>query len=160
MAEDELLEAANGGIVVGMDDSESARSALRYAIGEGARREVPVLALTVYHSASAWSREVSKILDEDRVVGEVQKAAKAVVDEVIAEERGKGVEVPDVRAGIRTGTPAEVLCRIARESVLLVIGDRGRGELASRLIGSVVLGVVTNASCPVLVVHPGDRQPA
>ncbi|NMO93590.1 universal stress protein [Actinomycetospora sp. TBRC 11914] len=156
MAEDDLLEAAAGGIVVGMDDSPSARVALRHGLEEGARRGTHVLALTVYHSQSAWAPQVARVLDEDRLVGEVTKAIQQLVDEVVAEERRKGNEVPPVRAGLRTGSPADVLCRISRDATLLVIGDRGRGQLASRLIGSVVLGVVLGAQCPVLVVHPGD----
>lgn len=154
MSEDELFAVASGGIVVGMDDSRSARAALAYALEEGARRDLSVLALTVHRSPSAWAPAVAKVLDEDRLVGEVQKAAQAVVDEVVAEQRQRGVVAPQVRVGLRTGIPDEVLCRVSQESKLLVIGDRGRGELASRLIGSVVLGAVTHAECPVLVVKP------
>ena len=156
MPDDDLLALATDGIVVCMDDSPSARVALRHGLEEGARRGVQVLALTVYHSQSAWAPQVAKVLDEDRLVGEVQKAVQKIVDDVVAEERARGKEIPAVRAGMRTGAPADVLCRIGRQSQLLVIGDRGRGQLASRLIGSVVLGVVLNATCPVLVVHAGD----
>lgn len=157
MAVQDLKAAATGAVVVGMDDSASARSALHYAIEEARRRQAPVLALTVYNSPSAWAREVSKVLDEERLVGEVQQAAQRVVDEVVAAERERGLEMPVVRAGIQTGSPADVLCRVSRDATLLVIGDRGRGPIASRLIGSVVLGVVVNARCPVLVIHPEDR---
>lgn len=158
MSEDELLAVATGGIVVGMDDSESARKALAYAIEEGSRRGLPVLALTVFGSPSAWAREVSTVLDEDRLEGQVQKAAKKIVDDVVAEQRERGIEAPSVRAGLRTGSPADVLVRISRDAALLVIGDRGRGEIASRLIGSVVLGTVVHARCPVLVVRPPSRS--
>ena len=157
MAEDDLLAAATDGIVVGMDDSASARAALGHAIEEASRRGTSVLALAVYGSPSAWAREVSTVLDEDRLVGEVQKAAKRVVDEVVAQERARGFEATAVVAGLQTGAPVDVLCRVSRQARLLVIGDRGRGELASRLIGSVTLGVVLNAPCPVLVVHATDR---
>jgi nucleotide-binding universal stress UspA family protein len=156
MAEDDLLAAAAGGIVVGLDDSPSARVALRHALREGVRRGTHVLALAVYHSQAAWAPQVAKVFDEDRLVGEVGKAVRQVVDEVVAEERERGHDVPRVRTGLRTGAPADVLSRISREAQLLVVGDRGRGPLASRLIGSVVLGVVLNAPCPVLVVHPTD----
>ena len=156
MAEDDLLTAATGGIVVGLDDSPSARVALRHALREGVRRDTHVLALAVYHSQAAWAPQVAKVLDEDRIVGEVGKAVQRVVDEVVAEERERGNDVPRVRAGLRTGSPADVLSRVSQQAQLLVVGDRGRGALASRLIGSVVLGVVLNAHCPVLVVHPTD----
>ena len=157
MAEDDFLAVASGGIVVGMDDSASARAALGHAIEEACHRQVPVLALAVFHSPSAWSPQVSTVLNDDRLVGQVQKAAKKVVDDVVAQERERGFEAPSVVAGLRTGSPVDVLCRISRDSVMLVIGDGGRGEFASRLIGSVTLGAVLNANCPVLVVHPKDR---
>jgi len=159
MAEDDLLAAAAGGIVVGMDDSESARAALAWAIGEANQRQVSVLALTVFHSPSAWSPRVAALINEERLAGEFERGAKQVVDEVIAQEKSRGVAIPLVRVGLRHGSPADVLCRLSRESLMLVIGDRGRGEVASRLIGSVVLGVVLNAWCPVLVVHPQDLRP-
>ena len=157
MAEKDLLSAAKGAVIVGMDDSLSARKALAYAIEEAGRRGTSVLALTVHHSASAWSQEVSRLLDEERLVGEVQKASQQVVNEVVAEARERGTEVPTVRAGVRTGSPADVLCRFSDDALMIVMGEGGRGKLASRLIGSVVLGVVLNARCPVLVVHEDDR---
>ena len=154
MAEIDLRSAAKGAIVVGMDDSPSARVALATALQEGVRRGTGVLAVTVYGSATAWSREVSMLLDEDRAVGEVQRAARRIVDEVVAEVRERGEAVPPLQVGLQTGNPSDVLCRLTRESTLLVIGDRGRGELVSRIVGSVVLGVVVHATCPVLVVRP------
>lgn len=155
MAEDDLLAAATGAIVVGIDDSAGARAALAYAIEEASRRQAPVLAVTIHHSQAAWAPRVATVLDE-RAVGEVRGAAQQFVDEVVAEQRERGVVAPAVRVGIRSGSPSDVLCRLSLRSLLLVIGDRGRGALTSRLIGSVVLGVVVNARCPVLVVHPSD----
>jgi nucleotide-binding universal stress UspA family protein len=35
---------------------------------------------------------------------------------------------------------------------LIVIGTRGRSGFSKKLLGSVALGVVTHASCPVIVV--------
>lgn len=157
MAEDELQHAAAGAIVVGVDDSESARAALAAGIEEGARRRLPVLAVTVYGSPSAWSREVSRLIDEDRLGGEVQRAAQRIVDRVVAEQRERGIEAPSVRAGLRTGAAAEVLSRLSQDAALLVVGDRGRGAVARRLVGSVVLGVILHARCPVLVARPPSR---
>jgi nucleotide-binding universal stress UspA family protein len=47
-----------------------------------------------------------------------------------------------------------VLSRLSEVAALLVVGHRGRGAVATRLIGSVGLGVVVHAHCPVLVVRP------
>jgi nucleotide-binding universal stress UspA family protein len=157
VSDEDLVEAARGAIVVGVDGSEGARTALAYALEEGARRELPVVAVSVFSSPSPWAPQVSTVLDEDRLVGEVQRAAHRLVDEVVAEQRARGVEAPRVRVAIRTGVPADVLVKVSREAALLVVGYPTRGPHVSRLIGSVGLGVAAHAECPVTLVpsRPG-----
>jgi nucleotide-binding universal stress UspA family protein len=151
MSDEDLVEAARGAIVVGMDDSEGARAALAFAVEEAARRELPVLAVSVYRSQSPWEPRVAHLLDEDRLVGEMKPAAQRFVDDVVATERERGVVAPRVTVALRTGRPADVLARISRHAALLVVGQRKRAH-GGRLIGAVGLGVVEHAECPVTVV--------
>ncbi len=53
------------------------------------------------------------------------------------------------------GRPADVICRIAGEEKfdLVVLGRRGRGRIASILLGSVSDRVAHCANVPVLIVH-------
>lgn len=157
MSDDDLVEAARGAIVVGIDDSEGARAALAFALEEGARRQLPVLAVSVFSSQSPWEPKVSTVLDEDRLEGAVRGAAQRLVDEVIAELRAQGVEPGRVRVAIRTGVPADVLVWVSRHAALLVVGYPTRGAHVRRFIGSVGLGVVAHAECPVTVVPPRTR---
>jgi nucleotide-binding universal stress UspA family protein len=53
---------------------------------------------------------------------------------------------------IEEGHPALVLVGEARYADLLVVGNRGHGEFAGMLLGSVSEYCVTHASCPVVVV--------
>ncbi len=52
------------------------------------------------------------------------------------------------------GHPAEVLLRAAEHADLLVIGSRGRGDLAGLVLGSVGHAVLHHAPCSVAVLPP------
>lgn len=60
-----------------------------------------------------------------------------------------------VSTRVLVGRPATVLVAHARETGadLLVMGSRGRGPIASLVLGSVSAEVATDAPCPVLVVR-------
>ena len=57
--------------------------------------------------------------------------------------------------GTSVGDPAEEIAARARaiEADLIVVGSRGRGPLATSILGSVSAGVIDRAPCPVLVVR-------
>jgi nucleotide-binding universal stress UspA family protein len=58
------------------------------------------------------------------------------------------------------GYPPDTLSSYATEveAELLVLGTRGRGELASLILGSTSHRALHLATCDVLVVKPGDRE--
>lgn len=60
-----------------------------------------------------------------------------------------------VETHVETGWPADVLVDRAAESFvdLIVVGSRGRGPVASAVLGSVSAHLVDHARCPVLVVR-------
>ena len=62
---------------------------------------------------------------------------------------------PEVRVVAVPGATGPVLVEQSRTAALLVVGHRGRGELASALLGSVGLYCVLHAHSPVLVIRPG-----
>ena len=155
MSEQQDVAAGAGAVVVGVDGSESARTAVAAALREADRRDRPVVAVMAYDAPDLWMMEIGgQSLDRRELQRQVEVVARSVVDDVIRGVREEGVEIPEVRVLAGPGSPAEVLCRVAQEAELLVVGHRGRGGLASRLIGSVGLGVVVHAACPVLVVRP------
>jgi nucleotide-binding universal stress UspA family protein len=53
------------------------------------------------------------------------------------------------------GPPAPAILRVAEEEGcdLIVIGSRGRGQIAGILLGSVSSTVAQRAHCPVLIAH-------
>ena len=59
-----------------------------------------------------------------------------------------------VDARVLLETPEAALLDAAAGAHLLVVGSRGRGTLASLILGSVSVGVSAHAPCPVVVVRP------
>jgi nucleotide-binding universal stress UspA family protein len=86
----------------------------------------------------------------------VRTAAQQWIDDVIA-ARPPGAAAVPIDVSAVPGPPAEALIIESRDADLLVLGHRGRGAVASRLLGSVGMRCVLDAPCPVTVVRP---QPA
>jgi nucleotide-binding universal stress UspA family protein len=72
-----------------------------------------------------------------------------------ARDRHRGLRA---RHQLAEGPAAEVLTEAARTAALVVVGTRGRGGFASRLLGSVSRSVLNQASSPVLVVPSRTAQ--
>ena len=68
----------------------------------------------------------------------------------------------DVAVTWRTavGQPADAIAARARalEADLIVVGTRGRGPLATSLLGSVSAGVIDRAPCPVLIARSAQSK--
>jgi nucleotide-binding universal stress UspA family protein len=142
--------AMTGIVVVGVDGSEQAQRALSWAIEEARLRHAH---LTVVH---AWRFGAAPTdpngAEEVRQIG---LAAQHLLDHEVGFARDAGVEV-DGR--LMFDAPARALLDAAATADLLVVGNRGRGALASTLLGSVSTACVHHAPCPVVVVSDtGDR---
>jgi nucleotide-binding universal stress UspA family protein len=138
-------------IVVGVDGSESARGALRFALQEARLRGAAV------HAVIAWQLPAG-----------VYEAALATVDvgslgEELSAEAGQRLaraldEVADavgnvtVERIVREGRPAGVLLDEATDADLLVLGSRGRGGFRGLLLGSVGQQCAHHAPCPLVIV--------
>ncbi len=140
-------------IVVGIDGSDGARTAVAFAFDDAVRRRARVRAVTVFEEPQYWavSYGMSVPAPLDQITSGLEKAARQVIDEVQAEQPGRGDVPVDVEALI--GSPAEVLLGQARDADLLVLGHRGLGAVASAVLGSVGLRCVLHAPCPVAIVR-------
>jgi nucleotide-binding universal stress UspA family protein len=150
-------DARGGVIVCGIDGSSGARRALQEAIRTAARRGDRVRAVAVYEPPEMWAAwgygpasEVA-LPDPDALREDELAAARMLVDEVRADMQDE-LTLPDIEVETRAGRPAEVLVELAGDADELVVGHRGRGAFGSVVLGSVGLGCVLHASCPVTVV--------
>lgn len=65
-----------------------------------------------------------------------------------------------VESAMRTGRPATEIVEEAERTGadLIVVGSRGRGSIATMLLGSVAAGIIDEATCPVLVARRSSLQ--
>ncbi len=141
-----------GTVVVGVDGSESAGVALEFAAEEAAVRGAELRVVAV-RELSEQSQGPAGPVPE--VSDNVQRVGEAIVKDAVS--RAKELH-PRLRCEgvVLYGRPQDVLLDEARGALLLVVGRRGQGGLASLLMGSVSRHLVDHASCPVVVVPPLD----
>lgn len=146
-----------GGIVVGVDRSDHAVDALRFAIEEAGYRRCPLTVVEV------WSQPY---LGEDVGPGAaatLDEPARRRAEELLAAQVEKALDGAGAPADMTlttcTGNPAEELMRLGEGADLLVVGARGHGGFRHLLTGSVATQLVHHAPCPVVVV-PTRPAPA
>lgn len=146
-----MSDRHGGAVVVGIDGSDSAREATRWAAAEAVRRGarlrlVAAVAWTSFRpiGVPALGQEYQREIVE-REAGDTLSAATRVARDV----------APDlqVEAEVRGGEPPVVLQEESERAALLVLGSRGRGGFRSMLLGSVAITAAAHASCPVVVVR-------
>ena len=144
-------------VVVGIDGSEHATRALGWAV-EQARAERRPLALvhgTGLLTATAHDSAVISVHDVHQVLRE---NGEAVVRDALARVRELAPDL-EVTCHVEVADPREALLTWSRTAALVVVGSRGRGPVASLLLGSVGVALARHAQCPVLV-HRPRRQDA
>lgn len=148
----------SGRVVVGMDGSPGCRAALTFALHDAARRGAGVEVVAAFDTAETLAGlcgvPVGSIGSTERIHDDVLQETSRIVDEVTAGTADELPHPPPVTVSAVGGGAAAVLTRAGRDADLLVVGSRGRGGVASMMLGSVGLQCVLHASCPVTVVHP------
>lgn len=138
-----------GTIIVGIDESEASRDALRWAI-DYADEDDEVIAVHAWQMYIAGGME-GMIIDPGPLKEAAEGMAKSMVTEVVSEYD----DPPSVKIEIVEGHPGRNLIDRSDDADLLVIGSRGYGGFRGLLLGSVSTYCVHHVSCPVVVV-PGD----
>ncbi len=142
-------------VVVGMDGSDGARTALRWALGEARLRNGAVRLVTVWHKDGPAHVHGTRIGPPEVAEFEQDVRARMLADATrVAAAAGRD-GVP-LHAEVRYGQPAQELVDVAGTEGLLVVGSRGRGSLRSAVLGSVSQQCVQYARGPVVVVRDDE----
>lgn len=146
------LPDASSPVVVGADRSTHSQVAILQAAQFAKERGVPLrvlMALPRFDSGGTWYPE--PLSEADRKTEERRQQLQGDLE---ADVRWLLKQVPQVDATgeVRIGEPAVVLGDASRGAQLTVVGSRGRGAVASTLLGSTSREVLHEIDGPVMVV--------
>ncbi|GAA0904948.1 universal stress protein [Pseudonocardia zijingensis] len=143
-------------VVVGVDGSEPARRAVRWAAQEAVRRGLPLRVVMAFEWMSGQPVGLAALGDRYRDV--MLDTARRQLTEAaqLAEHEQPALEV---QQQLVVGYPIPVLSAEAEHAELVVIGDRGVGGVAGLLLGSVAVALASRAECPVVVVRGEAEVP-
>ena len=138
------------GIIVGVDGSPPADAAIRWAARSAAMRHTT---LTIVYAAmpvvGAWAAAPmpENLLEWQHELG------RGIVDaaQQIAKESTNGSLQISTEVLFTPTVPA--LVEISRSAEMIVVGCRGGGAFARTVLGSVSMGLIHHAHCPVAVIH-------
>jgi nucleotide-binding universal stress UspA family protein len=151
---------STGSIVVGVDGSTSSTEALTWAATEAGLQKRP---LTIVHAEKPFSTSQRSWLESAGIsTREMINETLADAQKIVDQARVKAAALcPDVEISttVQAGDPRQVLLQMADVANMIVLGSRGRGPVASLLLGSVSVAVVRHAKCPVVITRPvGSEQ--
>jgi nucleotide-binding universal stress UspA family protein len=145
----------NGRIVVGIDGSESAADALRWAIEQAKLTGATLEAVYAWDPGALASLGVPPMVDWKLLREAAQARPAEIVRAAVGSEPGVRIVTKTV-----TGNAAKVLVDRSAKAALLVVGSRGLGGLKGMLLGSVGHHCAAHSHCPVVIVHASPvREP-
>jgi|SRR5580704_15807825 nucleotide-binding universal stress UspA family protein len=135
-------------IVVGIDGSDNAKAALRWAAKQAGYTgaALDLVGAWEYPATYGWVAVPDQDYD---LASYVQKA----IDEAVADVFGDDVPAT-LSSRVIQGHAAEVLVDASKGAELLVVGSRGYGGFTDALLGSVSTYAVHHAHGAVTVVRP------
>lgn len=144
-----------GRIVVGIDGTENAAAALRWAVEEGVLRGASVEAVHAWNFVPVTTPADSGLVpmawtEGTEVLEAAQEAAERLAAGQVADVLG---EDNAVTISLVQGDATEALLEAAVGADLLVVGNRGRGALAEAFLGSTSGRISDHAPCPVVIVR-------
>ena len=145
-------------IVVGVDQSEQAKQALRFALEEAKLRHTKLRVVHAWQYGTIGTAGVESFYPAVGAdVSEVRDAAEQALEQTLREALPDTDSV-EIERRLVEGRPASVLVNESRDADMLVVGSRGHGGFTELLLGSVSQQVSHHAACPVVIVRPKAKD--
>jgi nucleotide-binding universal stress UspA family protein len=142
-------QSAAKSIVVGIDGSDAAINAAKWAVPEATSRDVPLRLL--YVTRSECSASPTAGLDPDMEYAETAlRTASAAVHAM-----GKSLKV---ETAVVHGSTENALTDESRGAAMICVGSVGIGRLARMVLGSTAAALAHKAHCPVAIVRPDHHE--
>ncbi|GAA3465316.1 universal stress protein [Saccharothrix longispora] len=137
-----------GPIVVGIDGTPAGERALRWAMDEAVRRQVPLHVVNAYQyePLADWTMSTEQ---------DARARSEALIEDAVRAASVGRLELPEVvRLPVR-GPAAEALEELARGAVMLVVASHSGSRLRQVVLGSTSVHCVRHATVPVVVLPAG-----
>jgi nucleotide-binding universal stress UspA family protein len=136
-------------ILIGYDGSANSKKALEYGIDFAMHADAELTIVTVFPMIPEYLGSPQSDQLSVHLTAEAQRTAD------MGAEQARACGIEKVRVEVLQGSPADRILAVAetRGCDCVVVGARGRGELASLLLGSVSDRLAHQAKVPVLIVR-------
>jgi len=138
-------------VVVGIDGSDAAINAAKWAVDEAISRDVPLRIVHVTHIEDQPSTPQDAFRLDVQYAESSLRAATAAV-----EATGKPVKI---ETDVLRGSPDTALINESRNATMVCVGSVGIGALAKAMWGSTAANVAEKAYCPVAVIRSPHDPP-
>lgn len=137
-----------GPVVLGVDDSPVSDAAIAFAFEAAATRGAPLVAVHAWLE-HFYDAQIALLVDSTSI----EEHYRSTLANRLA---GWAQKYPDVALtqDVARDAPARALVERSRDAQLVVVGSRGRGNLAGLVLGSVSHAVLQRSHCTVAVVRP------
>jgi nucleotide-binding universal stress UspA family protein len=137
----------SGPVVVGVDGSDNAAVAYRWAYDEAGRRGAHLKAVYAWQEPMGGGESFGLVVDD----AALEEAAVDTVEKVVTTASGDASPITVERVAAR-GRAAPVLIEESASAALVVVGHRGHRRWGRVALGSVAQQVAHHGRCPVVVV--------
>jgi nucleotide-binding universal stress UspA family protein len=144
---------SNHPVVVGVDFSPEATTAVALGAFEAESRRVPLVLVSAIDPTNTPSTVLAYTLSE--LIADAEREL-----DTMAKAVAKDHPSLEIHSRVAQAAPTQALLDASAQGSLVVLCSRGKGGFSQLLLGSIAWRVTSRARGPVLLVRPGTELPA